>query len=378
MEFKVPVESLQDTFSCLAHVTKLTANDLTSLVYAESGDGSIDFSTTDGQINLTVTCRGVEIITPGKILFRLSDLKGYVGKFTPLNENYGTKEFHVICGEEDGVLKSKTLYRNSKPSYRKLSFALEKTALFKPFRKLDSPAFIVNSSSFRDGIAKVINCINPSEIRRAMAGLSLSIDSDKLIFAGTNGVKLSEAVVSINTAVQLDEYAYVFSYGLASALLRILKDNSQVIVSFEGRNVYIRSDDVYISGPRIMNEPYPNYRPKFNEASKKIVLPTLDLTDSVISVLDVLDSEDNSRLTLNVKDNVLTIRNERVEITQEFDNEFSETLDVDVNGEYLSSILTGFGGDLIEVCFEDSLHPLVFRTPGTDEYTTLLTVVKRR
>jgi len=374
MEFKIPVEELQSVFSRLSSVIRINENNITAMVVIDVGD-DVKFKSTDGSLCMIISNDNCEIIKKGKATVRFRDLKGYVLKFVPLVEDYGTKDFHFIVEGPEGLLKSKTQFPSGKPSYRKLRFELfnnEQYPIVKPF---EDAQLIINSSILRKGIAKVLHCINPSEVRKAITGVNVTVREDKIVFAGTNGVKLSEFEMDINAEIQ--KKSYLFSYNLSSVLRTALDEDAQVFIKFEGRYVYVKSNELYIIGSLIIDETYPDYKPMF-ELDKTILIPRIDFSDSVHTVMDVLDTEDNSRFTLNFIGNTLTLKNDRVESIQEFDEPFDNDLDVDVNGEFLDSILTDFMGENLHIHFNDANNYIVFQSVENPSHTTLLTTIKRR
>jgi len=374
MEFKIPVDELQSIISKLSNVVKMNESDITGMVVVEVGE-DVKFKATDGYVTLGISSDVCEIISKGKVMVKLRDIKGYIMKFIPLMGEYGTKDFHFIVDDNVGLIKSKTLFESGNPSYRRLKFETCNTEYptIKPFGEAQ---LIVNSSILKYGIAKVLHCINPGEVRRAMAGLKIVITDGKIIFAGTNGVKLAEYALDVNADLKHD--AVIFRHGFANILRSILDDDSQVLIRFEGRHVYMVCNSMYIIGSLIIGENYPNYAPYF-KYEKTITLPRVNFTDNVIAVMDVLDQEDNSRLTLNFTDNVLKLKNDRVEVENTFAEAFETNLDVDVNGEYLASILKDFNkGENIEIRFVEGESYLVFKSIEDDKHTALLTIVHRR
>jgi DNA polymerase III sliding clamp (beta) subunit (PCNA family) len=218
-------------------------------------------------------------------------------------------------------------------------------------------------------------CINPGDVRRAITGVNVTVRKDGIVFAGTNGIKLSEFELDINA--DIEQSSYVFKYNFASVLRAVLDDDAQVFIKFEGGRVYIKSNDMYLIGSLIINESYPNYKPMF-DLEKVITFPRLDFVDSVHTIMDVLDPEDNHRLTVTFTDNKLLLKNDVVESSQEFDDPFESTLDIDINGEFLDSILYNFVGEKLELHFTEGNNYVVFKSPENDKHTALLTVVKRR
>jgi DNA polymerase III beta subunit, central domain len=375
MEFKIPVDDLQVIFNKMSNIVKPGEDDARSMISVQVSD-VVKIRASNNLIDLTITNNNSEIIEVGTILLRLEDIKGYVSKFMPLVDNYGTKFFHFVSNADENVLKTKTYFQTNKPSYRKLKLHNHDGDFSRPSIKPFSEAdLIVNSSILKRGLARVLNYVNPGEVRKSLTGVNIIIKQGGIVFAGTNGVKLSEIELDINADIQ--ESSYVFAYNFASVLRSILDDDAQVFIKFSGRDVYIKSNDLLLVGSLIIGESYPNYKPMF-DLQNVITIPRTSLYDTVHTVMGVLDPEDNHRLSVTFKGSELFLKNDVVETTQNFEEPFGHELDIDINGEFLDSILTDFGSENLEIHFTPGVNYLVFKSPEDNKHTALLTVVKRR
>jgi len=374
MEFSILVEDLQSIVSRLSNVVKPNEDGITGMVMIEAVDNEVKFKATDGGIHLIITNNKCEIVKTGKTLIKLSAVKGYISKFVPLVDNYGTKEFRFIVDKSECTIKTKTYFQSGKPSYKRLKVPCFKGEypVVKPF---DEAQLIINSSILKYGMNKVMHCINPSEVRKSITGVNVLIKKGGIVFTGTNGVKLAEFELDINA--DIENTSHIFSYNFASVLRAVLDDDAQVFMNLQGRNVYIKSNDMYIVGGLIINESYPNYRAMFDLESV-ITFSRLDFVDTVHTIMDVLDPEDNSRLTIKVGDGKLVMNNNIVESIQEFDTPLEDNFDIDINGEFLDSILKDFSSELLELHFTKDGNYIVFKEPNNDKHSALLTVVKKR
>jgi len=374
MEFKISVEELQSIVTRLSTIIKPNEEGITSMIMVEAGD-SVKFKATDGSVNLIIDNGQCEIIAKGKALIQFKDVRGYISKFVPLVDDYGTKDFHFVVDNTEGLIKTKTQFQSGKPSYKRLKFKIFSDASYPTVKPFDEANLIINSSILKRGIGKVMHCVNPGEVRKSITGISVTVKKDGIVFAGTNGVKLTEFEMDINA--DIEQSSCILRYNFASILKAVLDDDAQVFMKFENRHVYIKSNDIYIIGSLIINESYPNYKPMF-ELDKVITFPSLDFLDSVHTVMDVLDPEDNSRLSIIFEGSTLTLKNDVVESVQDFNDPFESNLDIDVNGEFLDSILGGFMGKRLELHFTEGNNYIVFKSPESDKHIALLTVVKRR
>jgi len=376
MNFSISVEKFQDVVKKMGYILQVNADDVTSMMMIEASEGTVKFSGTGGAVHSSIYARDCEVSEKGKVLIQLRDINMYVQKFLPLADGYGTENFTVITDGSEGKLKTKTIFSSGKPSYRTLKFKLYSTELLPPIKEFEDAQLIVNSDILIAGINKILHCVDPGEIREALAGMYLSINDGNIIFAGTNGIKLSETTMPINADIK--QVICVLKYSTAMAMKLMLDSNSQVFIRFEDRNMYIRCNDVYLNGRLVINEPYPEYKLMLYSQNKVITIPRYDLIDSVSAASSVLDKEDNSRLTMQFSGNTLILKNDKIEATHEFDYDFEYELDMDINGSFLLQMLLDFVGDQLEICFTDNNSPVIFRIKDNPSHISLLMSLRRR
>jgi DNA polymerase III sliding clamp (beta) subunit (PCNA family) len=132
-----------------------------------------------------------------------------------------------------------------------------------------------------------------------------------------------------------------------------------------------------LTGNLIIGEAYPNYKEMFT-LTKSVEIPRLDFSDSVKTVMDVLDPEDNNRLTIKVEGNKIILRNDKTEAVHEFERPFEHELDMDVNGLFLESLLRDYKDDVVRIEFGDKNPYIIIKSPNNENQTSLLTMLKRR
>lgn len=375
MEFRIPIEELQSIFSRMSYIVRMNDGGIPGMVLAEAREDGMTFKCTDGNMHLLVEAANFETITPGKMLFRFRDLRGYVSKFIPFMENYGTRDFHFTTTDNEGLLKTKTEFPSSKPAYKKLKFLVFEPSVYPIVKPFDEAQLIINSNVLKFGVEKVLHCINPTDIRLPLTGVNMTIMNDKVIFVGSNGVKLAEFGLIITA--DINKKSYILRYNFASALKSVLDNDAQVFMKFDSSNVYAKSNRVYLTGNLIIGEAYPNYKEMFT-LTKSVEIPRLDFSDSVKTVMDVLDPEDNNRLTIKVEGNKIILRNDKTEAVHEFERPFEHELDMDVNGLFLESLLRDYKDDVVRIEFGDKNPYIIIKSPNNENQTSLLTMLKRR
>lgn len=374
MEFSIPVDELQRVLGYLSNAVRINEDDITSMIEVSVAD-EVKFKASDGSVTLLYNCSKCEVTEGGRILFRLRDVKDYVFKFVPLMGDYGTENFTFVINDEESIIKTKTVYPNQRASYKKLKFSVFDSQDMPVLKVFEEPDLVINSDLLKKGLNKVIHCVNPDEVRRSLTGINIHIQSDRIVFAGTNGVKLTEFGLDINADIETN--SYILRYNVSSVLRNVLDDDAQVFIKFDTDKIYAKSNEYYIAGSLLFNETYPDYRSML-ELSNYITVPKLDLYDNVHTVIGVLDTEDNSRLSLTFKGNQMILSNDKAESKQEFDEVFDTELDVDINGVFLDSILNDFKADNIQIHFDPSVNYLVLKSAENEKHTALITLVKRR
>lgn len=377
MDFTISVQAFQNVVKKMGYILRMAEDGVTSMMLVEAFDDKIRFSGTNKDVHIVMYVNNCKVSEKGKCLLQLREINTYIQKFTPFVDGFGTENFRFIVDNTGGTIKTKTIFPSGKPSYRNLSFKLFETGMFPAIKEFQEAELIVNSDILLEGLNKILHCVNPSEIRLAISGLYISIDNDDIVFAGTDGIKLSET--ALNITADIKQSSHILKYSTALAIKLLLDTNSQVFIKFEGNSVYVRCNDVYIGGEVILNAAYPDYKAALQNYSHTISMSRHDLIDTVSTASSVLDKEDNNRLTMKFSDNKLILKNDKLEATQEFDYTFEHELDIDVNGAFLLQLLLDFVGTDLEICFnEDTLKPVVFRIKDNPLHTSLLMPLRRR
>jgi len=387
MNFTIPVDAFQNVVRKMSYILKVATDDVTSMMMIEALDDEVRFSGNSGSVGLLITNKDCDVAEKGKVLLQLRDISGYIAKFVPINNGVGTEKFNILSKDildekseqvvnTEWVIKSKTSFKSGKPAYKTLKFKSYDTNSLPPIKEFEDAELIINSDIILEGLNKILHCVDPNEIREAVAGMYLSIDDNKIVFTGTNGIKLAEA--KLDVVADIKQSAHVLKYSMALAMKMALDHNSQVFIKFEDRHMYVKCNDVYLSGGLVLNEPYPNYIEALQSYEKTLSIPRFDLVDSISAAISVLDAEDNHRLTMNFSGNTLTLKNSRIEVVHEFDDEFEHELNIDLNGTFLLQIVSDFIGEYIEICFTDNVGSISFRAKDNPDYASLLMLLRLR
>jgi len=236
---------------------------------------------------------------------------------------------------------------------------------------------IVESKVLKEGISTVLPCVNPGDIRIELSGIYIKIDNDKMTFVGTNGIKLIEYILPINSDIASKEF--ILQYKSAKDLLKILVPKQDASMIFADKTILFKCNDNVITGRLITDKKFPNYKAFLEACDRVITIPRKDFTSSVKNVIALLDICDNYRLTLEAKGKTFNLKSDgKIRVEHLLDHELEHQLDVDVNGEFLLSLLNKIPGDNLDICFMEGKNFIIFREQGNDNLTSLLSIVRRK
>jgi hypothetical protein len=156
-----------------------------------------------------------------------------------------------------------------------------------------------------------------------------------------------------------------------------LEPDTQVFISFEGKDVYLESNGIYIVGSLLLNETYPDFRKALSHFNKTVVIPRYDLTDNLATLIPVLDPDDTNRVTLEFKEDEFVLSTDKSKSISKVEKPFAHQFIVDVNGEFFYTMLNDFVGVDLNIGFTDAKTPLIMWSES-DKHKSLLATIKRR
>lgn len=242
--------------------------------------------------------------------------------------------------------------------------------------------FQMNAQDMREMLEKVIHCVDPRDVRRALTGILFTVNADHLLMAGTNGIKLSEVVRPHISEITDMGKKRIVRLSTAKLLKGLLKKSYKGVVriGMSDNRVSFETDRFLIVGRLITGEEYPEYDTLFNYRNQvnSLRLPTAKLVDMSQSIAPIADPGDNNRMTIFVDDNNVMFRNDRGSINCPSDEgEINGLIDIDVNANFMLALAKNIDGDTVEI---DHLTGNNYITVNSDMEgeRSLLTSIRRR
>lgn len=378
MEFTIGIESLQKALKVLGVVVKANAVDSTGRILIEATESGVQFLSNNGTTAIVVSPTHAEVATPGVTSVAFNKIKSFVMSFRPWDGVSGAKNFAFSSLERAIKITVDNVYEDGKSSKGKLSLPVFNPALITRPPEFEKPTFVMNSSSFLRAINKVLYAIDPQVDLNfaALQGLNITFDKDTTCFVGCNGKVLSE-YQEVNKTDKKDG-SINLQYDFFMGLKRLVNDDVQMFWEVKGNRVAVKFEDVLFIGRTIIGHEYPNYRPALDEYSDEVVFSRDFLMTSLEPFSDVLDSEDNFRITFEIKENVVRFYNDyiKMETEQDIDGEFD--FSIDVNGMLLMSSINAIKDDEVSIKFSDEKGSLIFDSVSDKNQKSLIKPLIKR
>jgi DNA polymerase III sliding clamp (beta) subunit (PCNA family) len=379
MEFTVSTDSLQRAIKVLGVVVRANALDATGRVLIEAKDGTVAFMSNNGSTALSFVANDVEIVEEGVVAITYSKIKSFVTSFRPWDGESGAKSFHLVADDRNTKIVVDNVYATGKSAKGELSLTNFNPALITRPPEFEEESFSLNSTIFRAATAKVMYAINPQTDfnQPALQGMNIHFDDDSIFFAGSDGVVLSEYQVK-NVSDKV-EGNITLQYDFIMGLRRLLSDDINLSWEVKGNRVSIKFDEVIYTGRRIIGHEFPDYKPALEDYIDHINLNKEFLMSSLYPFSDVLDPEDNFRLTFEIKDKMLRIFNTQAKVESEQDN-IVGGLDysVDLNGKHMIQTIEAIKDDNILFKFGGEQDFAIFDSSHFEDQKALISSIKKR
>lgn len=378
MEFSIETEALQQAVKQLSVVTRVNTKDVEGRVLIKANeDNTVSFTTNNNSLSLVLDTEKVNIKSYGEASILYSKIKSFVGSFVAWNGDFGAKEFHFKETKNRLNIKVVNVFENGGNANSNLRLELYPTVMIQEPKPFGAATFILNSSIFKVAVGKVVYAIDPGEVRQNIQGMYVHFDKDSIYFTGTNGLMLSE--YAVKNVSDISEGSYIFKYDFIMALRRMLTDETQVFIEIEDRAVRAKFDNVCLSGRLVIGQEFPEHRHLFDEYDYSVVVNREIFINSLIPFMDVLNNDDNNRLTLSIINSKLSLKNDHADFYYSEDVPFDGTnFFIDINGVFMKQTVEAIKDDDLLIKFSDYSGSLIFDSSNFQDQKALITPIKQR
>jgi DNA polymerase III sliding clamp (beta) subunit (PCNA family) len=378
MEFSIGTEELQKIMKLMGVVAKANAADSSGRLLIDAQEDHVEILSNNGSTALYYDSYETKVVEPGVVSFNYSKIKSFVSSFKIWNGTAGAKSFTFKATDKATTITVDNIYENGKVSKGKLRLANFNPALINRLPKFKKADFILNSTIFRAATSKVLYAINPNMdySLNALQGMNISFDDDQIYFVGSDSRVLSEYMVK--NVSDRAEGNVTLQYDFIMGLRRLLVDDLQLFWEIDGHRVAVKCNDMVFIGRCIIGHEYPDYKNALDAYQDRINIRKDVFMDLLLPFTDILDAEDNFRLTFAIKDKTIKVFNDQANF--ELDQDIAGGLDfaIDLNGRLLMQTVDAIKDDHILLKFTDENKVIIFDSCTFEDQKALITPLKRR
>jgi len=365
MEFFIKTDAAQRAVKLLSVTAKVNTYSFDGQILIKTLEDKVLFLSNNGQSGISCEVPA-KIKSPGETTVTYSKMKSFIMTFASWDGETGSKEFQFITKAPRLNINVKTTLENGTKTNSSLKLDQMKSSAFVSHVKLNEPNLIINSSLLKSAIDKAIYAIDPNSGIDYVKGLRILVDGKTIRFTSTNAKVLSDYAVSGNNT-KLEDGDYFLSYEFIMGLRRVLIDDAQLFFEITSKKTILAIDDVIFWSTTLSYKDYPEYMGIFEKFEKSIEVERETLLNGITSFADVLNTEDYNRVTVSVKDNVLSLISD--DALFEYPGIISkDEFSLDVDGVALKNTLFALGDDTLKIKCIDSKHGMILESSGFEDH----------
>lgn len=377
MDFSIETGDLQKAIKLLSVTAKVNVLDSTGMVLIKAGeDGIISFLSNNNSTALSFTSDKAEVRAPGVAVIEYGKIKSFVSSFHPWNDESGVKDFHFDLTDNYLNISVVNTHENGRVSKGNLKLKVYDTYMVRAPKKFDKPNFVLNANIFRTATNKILYAINPSDTRAFLQGMNVVFDESEICFVGTDGQRLSE--YKVKNISDLNEGMFLLKYDFIMGLRRIIDAEYQLAFEFDENSVKVAFENIMFWGNTIIGHEFPDYKPILASFEDYIVLDKEVLMSTLLPFSDVLNPDDNYRLTFSLSEGIMKLHCDVAEFVYDGHVDFPGAFVIDVNGLFMIQTVEVIKDDKIMVKFSDDDGVLVFDSGNFEDQKALITPLRRR
>lgn len=370
MEFSIETQEMQRIANYLGNTAKPNATDTSSNVLIEATSEGVTFVAINPTTSVTIKSNTATVAEEGTVAVLYSKLKSFVSVFTPWNESFGLKQFDFKSNNNNLTIKVKNINVGGQTSNGKVKLELFPAYTIPKPQDFGSATFVMPSDTLKAAINRVIYAINPNEARKHLRGMYMSFDENNITFVGTDGLKLSEYLIP-NISGKTSG-GYLINQDFLQGLRRLLPAEEQVFFEIKSGTIKTKFSNIVYNGRLIVGLEFPKYESFLEDFVSTIAVDKDILQNSLRPFMGGLNTNDNSRISVNLDEGSLTYSSDFGSFLCVDDLPSEPKHRVDVNGVFLSQTLDALNDDKLTVNFSASGKYLLLFSDTFKDHRTLL------
>lgn len=379
MNFSISAVSAQKAVKAIGMVARANVVDSSGRVLIEATENGVLFTSNNGYTAISFNVPDAVVRAPGTTAIIYSKIKSFVTSFKPWDGESGVESFDFILSDRNVKVSVNNIYNNGKFSKGELILSSSNPGLVTKLPEFGEVSFTLNSAIFRAATNKVLYAIKPQADynQLALEGMYIKFENEDIFFAGANSVALSE--YQVKNVTDRFEGDVIIQYDFIMGLRRLLSGDDIILFwEINGNRVSVRFDEIVYTGRRIVGHDFPEYKPMLEDYTDHINLSKDFLLGALSPFNDILDPEDNFRLTVEIKDKLFKIFNNQATIEAEQDIAGGLNFSIDLNGKQLIQTIDAIKDDYILFKFSDSEGNAIFDSSTFNDQKSLISSIRKR
>lgn len=378
MDFSIGASEFQRIIGMLGVVARVKSAELDGRLNIDAVDGRVFFSAYNGTNAIKFTTTPLDLSEPGGVSVVYGKIETFVKSFKPWAGSEGAKSFNFRSGDSEAEVSVSCFRDDAETITGRLRLAVAGLCPFQGMHPVNGGAFVLNSSVVKRALNKTMFAVDPKcggELP-ALQGVNMKIVDDGIFFAGANGRILSEYRIDNHTGI--DTKSVVLHYEFAMGLRRLLSDDTQIVWEVGGNRLAVEFENVLFVGKKMIGCEYPDYDRTFSLFKHRLDLDKNAITEALSPIIDLLEPEDNHRLTLEIDNSGIRFYNDQVSMVLQCDVPDGLSLVVDINGRLLAQGVESIADDTVAVKFSDDTGMLILDAVSTEDQKVAITPIMRR
>lgn len=377
MDFCIDTKELQNIVKVLGITTKVNTIDTTGRILIEaSNDGFVNFVSNNLSIGCSIKTDKVSVNEPGRVSIVYSKIKSFVTSFRPWDDISGVKEFNIHSNDKNVFINVFNVLDSGKSTKGKLVLDNFDSDSIKSPTFNDQPNFVLNSEIFKAALSKVLYSIEPNNTVQALQGMNINFNEEYIRFVGTNGKTLSEYEVA-NTG-NLKEGTFILKYDFLMGLRRAISEETQLFFDIDDHIIKVSFNNTVFWGRKIVGHEFPTYRKVLEDFKYEVIVDKEVFISSLKPMIDVLNGDDYNRVTIEIKNDTLTFKNDVSNFVYDLNLEYDGDFVIDLNGNYLLQTIDVLKDDKLFVRFSDENGSFIFDSFNFKNQKSLIRPIRRR
>jgi DNA polymerase III sliding clamp (beta) subunit (PCNA family) len=352
MEFVIGTADLHRVVKLLGVTARANTVTPEGRILIQAQEDGVLFTSHNGSTGLACRCGEATVTEVGETSIVFSDVRAFVLSYYPWDGESGAQTFSFKTTADNKLFVTvDNVYENGKKSKGKLRLGMHDPYGIIGIPEFSEPTLILNSTILKTAFSKILYAVDKSHYLASLRNVVVKFDEDNVRFAAANGVVVSEYRIKNITSKKSGEI--LLGYEFIMDLRRILAEDEQMFFDIREDAILVKFGDAVLVGRAIIGHEFPDYEPPFSTFTNTLLVDKDIFMSNILPFVDLLNSEDDNRLSLTIKDGEMTLQNDVANVKFDTGVAFEGEFSIDLNGLLVKQTVEAIQDDKILLKFSD-------------------------